>query len=69
MDDTKVTLVDDPSLDFLDESAGRRLEETDFGKLAERAVSRRAFLKDSLAFGASAFVVATTKEESSSTSS
>ena len=50
----------DPAEDDFDEFYFPRPEETDFGAIAEQAVSRRGFMQGTAAAGAAAFVMATT---------
>ena len=57
MSRTKHTPVGELSSDEFDEIHFPRPLETDFGRLVDRAVSRRGFLGAGIAFGASAFVV------------
>ena len=56
MSKTKLTPVGELSFDEFDEVHYPRPLETDFGRLVERAVSRRGFLGGGIAFGAAAFV-------------
>ena len=52
----RISETSDLSFDDFDEVHYPRPLETDFGRLVERAVSRRSFLGGSVAFGAAAFV-------------
>ena len=52
----RISETSDLSFDDFDEVHYPRPLETDFGRLVERAVSRRSFLSGSVAFGAAAFV-------------
>ncbi len=56
MSRTRIAEMSELSFDEFDEIHYPRPLETDFGRLAERAVSRRGFLGGSVAFGAAAFV-------------
>ena len=56
MSRTRITEMSDLSFDEFDEIHYPRPLETDFGRLVERAVSRRGFLGGGVAFGAAAFV-------------
>ena len=56
MSKTRPTPASELSFDEFDEVHHPRPLETDFGRLAERAVSRRGFLRGSVTFGAAGFV-------------
>ena len=56
MSGKRISETPDLSFDDFDEVHYPRPLETDFGRLVERAVSRRGFLGGSVAFGAAAFV-------------
>ena len=59
MADTRIAARHEASADAFDETCDSQPVETDFAKLAAKAMSRRGFLSGSAAFAASAFVMST----------